>query len=273
MPPEQQDKRITPARGDLAASHLKGQVDAARFVDGEKASVIVGRVSLRREPSAEAPQDTEILFGESVTVYERKSGWAWIQAEADHYVGYVREEALVAPFATDAVVTALMTPLLAAPDAKSGLRDMLPLNARVKAGEASGNSRKVDGGFIHAHALAPIITRDFVSIAERFLGVPYVWGGKSFAGLDCSGLVQASLNACGIASPRDSDMMEKALGQSVSLDKLQRGDLIFWPGHVGVMQDGARLLHANAHFMEVTSEKLADAVARNAKPVSAAKRL
>ena len=267
------DKRLHAFRVDLAASHLKGQVEAAHFTDGEKASVIIGRASLRREPSADAPQDTEILFGETVTVYERKSGWAWLQAEADHYVGYVREEALGASFAANAAVSALMTPLLAAPDAKSILRDMRPLNAKVKGGEAFGNYRAVNGGFIHAHALAPITTRDFVSIAERFLGAPYVWGGKSFAGLDCSGLVQTSLNACGIASPRDSDMMEKALGQSVSLDKLQRGDLIFWPGHVGVMQDGARLLHANAHFMEVTSERLADVVARNAKPVSAAKRL
>lgn len=267
------DKRTNAFRPDLAASHLKGQVEAVRFADGAKAGVIVGRASLRREPSVDAPQDTEILFGETVTVYERKSGWVWLQADADHYVGYVREEALGFTFVTDAVVSALMTPLLSAPDAKSTLRDMLPMNAKVKAGEVSGNYRKIDGGFIHVHALAPVTTRDFVTIAERFLGVPYAWGGKTFAGLDCSGLVQASLNACGIASPRDSDMMEKSLGQAVSLDQLQRGDLIFWPGHVGVMQDGARLLHANAHFMEGTSERLADVILRNAKPVSSAKRL
>ncbi len=267
------DKRTNAFRADLAASHLKGQVEAVRFVDGQKASAIVGRASLRREPSGDAAQDTEILLGETVTVYERKSGWAWLQADADQYVGYVREEALGAALTTDAVVSALMTPLLAAPDAKSTLRDMLPMNAKVKAGETSGNYRAVPGGFIHAHALAPVTAKDFVTIAERFLGAPYVWGGKTFAGLDCSGLVQTSLNACGIASPRDSDMMEKALGKAVSLDQLQRGDLIFWPGHVGVMQDGARLLHANAHFMEVTSETLADVISRNAKPVSSAKRL
>src|SRR5580692_3419721 len=125
------DKRLTPARPDLAAAHLKGKVEATRFAEGEKFSVITGRASLRVAPSDDAAQDSELLFGENVTVYERQNGWAWVQAKADSYVGYVREDALGAPVSANAHVTALMTPVFAAPDLKTPVRDLLPLNALV----------------------------------------------------------------------------------------------------------------------------------------------
>ncbi|HEV7959602.1 MAG TPA: SH3 domain-containing protein, partial [Rhizomicrobium sp.] len=128
------DKRLTPARPDLAASSLKGQVEATRFVDGEEAAVTWGRVSLRAGPSYDSGQVSELLFGEIVTVYERKDGWAWLQAKTDSYVGYARESGLGEPLEADARVTQLLTPLLFAPDVKSPLRDLLPLNARVKWG-------------------------------------------------------------------------------------------------------------------------------------------
>jgi cell wall-associated NlpC family hydrolase len=269
------DSRLTPARPDLAAAHLKGVVEAARYAEGEICSITRGRVSLRKRPSDDAAQDSELLLGELVTVYERKDGWAWVQAETDSYVGYVREAALGPIVVPDARVILPLTPLLAAPDVKSPLRDLLPLNARVKQGAAQGQFAEVAGGFVHARALMALdrTAADFVAVAEQFLGVPYVWGGKSFVGLDCSGLLQIALQAAGTAAPRDTDMMETALGRAVPLESLKRGDLLFWKGHMGVMRDKETLLHANAYFMQVTSEPLAAAVARIATPVTSVKRL
>src|SRR5215469_1665095 len=185
------DNRLTPARPDLAAAYLKGKVAAACYVEGELCSVARGRASLRRRPSDDAAQDSELLLGEAVTVYERKDGWAWVQAQTDSYVGYVRETALGPVVIADARVILPLTPLLSAPDLKSPLRDLLPLNAAVKRGATQGHFVEAAGGFVHGRALAPMAQTapDFVAVAEEFLGAPYVWGGKSFEGLDCSGLI------------------------------------------------------------------------------------
>jgi cell wall-associated NlpC family hydrolase len=270
------DKRVTPARADLAASHLKGAVDAPRFADGEKCSIAIGRASLRVRPSNDAAQDSELLFGEIFTVYDRANGWVWGQAAGDLYVGYVKEEALAAPFATLAKVSALMAPVFPAPDLKTPVRDLLPMNATVPVLGRDGDYVGIGSGFVHQRHLAPEFEKDFVAIAERFLGAPYVWGGKTVAGLDCSGLIQTALQATGKAAPRDTDMIEKALGEAVALPDIRRGDLVFWKGHMGVMLDETRLLHANAFHMAVAIEPLADAIARienAAGPVTAIKRL
>jgi cell wall-associated NlpC family hydrolase len=269
------DKRLTPARPDLAASHLKGQVDAARFVDGEQAIVARGHVALRATPSDDAGQVSELLFGEIVTVYERKDGWAWLQAQTDSYVGYARESGLGPVFAADARVIHPLTPLLSAPDIKSPLRDLLPLNAQVKQNGQEGNFIAVADGFVAACALAPLdqAASDFVAVAEQLSGVPYVWGGKTFAGLDCSGLIQTPMQAAGLICPRDTDMQEHALGHPVPHDALQRGDLVFWKGHVGVMRDATTFLHANAFHMQVTSEPVEVAVQRITTPITTIKRL
>jgi cell wall-associated NlpC family hydrolase len=271
------DKRVTPARPDLAAAHLKGAVDAPRFAQGEKFSVCVGRASLRLSPGDEAAQDSELLFGESFTAYDRGHGWAWGQAGSDLYVGYLHENALGAPFTAQARITALMAPVFSAADLKTPVRDLLPLNAVVPVLERDGDYVKIaEGAWLHQRHLEPSTETDFVAVAERFLGVPYVWGGKTAAGLDCSGLIQTALQAVDKAAPRDTDMMEKTLGETIALAMVQRGDLIFWKGHMGVMLDAQRLLHANAFRMAVAVEPLAQAIARiekSAGPVTAVKRL
>lgn len=270
------DKRITPARADLAAAHLKGVVDAPRYAEGVKRSVWVGRIPLRVRPSDEAAQDSELLFGESFTVYDRNKGWCWGQAESDGYVGYVEEGALTDPFAAQSRVTALMAPAFIGPDLKRAVQDILPMNAAVNVLGRIDRYVEIESGlFLHENHIAPRGIKDFVSVAEQFEGTAYVWGGKTYAGLDCSGLIQTALQAVGKSAPRDTDMMEKQLGTAVERAE-QRGDLVFWKGHMGVMLDATHLLHANAHHMLTVIEPLEEAVARIAKvagPVTSIKRL
>lgn len=270
------DRRVTPARPDLAAAHLKGVVDAPRYTEGEKYSIAVGRTGLRARPSGDAAQDSELLFGEIFTVYDRSNGWAWGQAANDLYVGYIQEAALAAPFAVQAKVSALLAPVFAAADLKTPVRDLLPMNAVVPVLERQGDYVRIgDGQYLHQRHLGQA-EKDFVAVAEHFLGVPYVWGGKTAAGLDCSGLIQTALQATGKAAPRDTDMMEKALGEPIALADVRRGDLVFWKGHMGVMLDEDWLLHANAFHMAVAIESLAEAMARIEKiagPVTSVKRL
>jgi hypothetical protein len=270
------DKRVTLARPDLAAAHLRTKVQATRFVEGYLMDIVKGRASLRAAPSDEAAQDSELLFGEQVTVYEDKDGWAWVQANADLYVGYVRADSLGATMAGALRVSALMAPVFLQANLKTPVRDMLPMNAIVPVLGRDGDYVNIGTGFVHQRHLAPEAEKDFVAVAERFLGVPYVWGGKTAAGLDCSGLIQTALQALGKAAPRDTDMMEKTLGEAVAIANARRGDLIFWKGHMGMMLDETRLLHANAFHMAVAIEPLAEAVARIEKvagPVTSIKRL
>jgi hypothetical protein len=277
MAPKMCDARLTPARPDLAAAHLKGKVQAERYVEGEKCSVRVGQASLRIEPSFGSAQDSELLYGEVFTVYDRQNNWVWGQAEGDLYVGYLFELEIGAFFPTSAKVSALWAPVFPAPDLKTPVQDILPLNAAVPVLARQDDYVQIgDGKYVHQRHLEPLAQKDFVAVAERFLGAPYVWGGKTMAGLDCSGLIQTALQAVGKAAPRDTDMMEKALGDIVSLSSIKRGDLVFWKGHMGVMLDEARLLHANAFHMAVAIEPLIEALARIEKiagPVTSIKRL
>ena len=272
------DKRLTPARPDLAAAHLKGKVEAARFVEGQKCLSLRGHAALRQKPESYAAQDTELLCGELFTVYEQKDGWAWGQIASDGYVGYLHALSLEPYAPATHRVTALSTPVFVAPDIKAAICGTLPMNAQVQMEKQAGDFFHTNAGFLSYRHLVPLheFAGDFVSVAERFLGVPYVWGGKTAAGLDCSGLIQTSLQAAGITAPRDTDMMEKSLGLPVNREDIQRGDLVFWKGHMGVMLDGTRLLHANAFHMEVFAERLDQAIARiekTAGPVTSIKRL
>ncbi|MFG1239559.1 C40 family peptidase [Xanthobacter autotrophicus DSM 597] len=261
------DARLTPARADLAATSLKGLVDVPRFVDGEMRRVAVPVAPLRRRPAGDAPLETEALFGERVRLFEEDTeGWAWVQLEADNYVGYMPAEAL-APEGTAPAhkVTALRTFLFPGPDIKLPPRDALVFGSRVVVRSISGGFALTTDGCLPAVHVAPADDRegDFVTVAARFLGVPYLWGGRSSLGIDCSGLVQTALAATGVRVPRDSDMQEKAIGAAIPLDApRRRGDLLFWPGHVGIAEDEQTLLHANAFHMAVAREPLAGALER-----------
>lgn len=259
------DPRITPARPDLAALHLRGRVEAARFVEGRRMRVRAPSAPMRQQPRPDAALDTEALHGEVVTVYEEsEEGWAWGQIEADGYVGYLPSEALATEGdAPSHRVAALRTFVYPGPSIKLPPVAALSLGARLGVAREEGAFAVTgDGGFVFAAHLAALdaVEPDFVTVAERFLGVPYLWGGRTGLGLDCSGLVQVALGAAGRIAPRDSDQQERAVGVPLALGEdlagLARGDLIFWRGHMGVMLDAERLLHANGHHMAVAIEPL-----------------
>jgi cell wall-associated NlpC family hydrolase len=264
------DPRLTPARADIAAKHLEGKVEAARFVEGEPREVAEPQAPLRRAPSPEAPLDTEALKGERVIVYETTDeGWAWGQLEADGYVGWLPAGALRSPGpAPTHQIAALRTLVFPGPSIKLPPIEALPLGSRLAIARIEAPfALTASGGFIPTRHVAPLdaTESDFVAVAERFVGAPYLWGGKTSLGLDCSGLVQVALAACGIRCSRDSDMQENALGQPVAgadLSDLRRGDLLFWKGHVAIVRDRATLLHANAFHMAVATEPVDEAIAR-----------
>lgn len=263
------DPRLHAHRPDLADAALAGKVEAQHFVEPRIVQVVEPVVTVHKAPRFDAMQLTQALFGERVKLFHEEEGWAWVQLERDGYVGYVNGNALspnvVAPTHRIAVPSTYMYP-----DANLKTLPAVPLtlNARVTVTSESGSySQLSNGRFVFTAHLKPVddVESDFVAVAEMFRHVPYYWGGKSVQGLDCSGLVQLALEACGRPALRDSDMQEQTLGERLlvnDLDSLKRGDLVFWNGHVGIMTDDRMLLHANGHHMMVAAEPLKDAVDR-----------
>lgn len=275
------DKRLTPARPDLAARHLEGRVAAARFVDGRKMQVKDGIADLKREPRPDARLDTQALYGEIVTVYDEEEGWAWAQLERDSYVGWIAANLLWSRIETPTHrVRVPRSFVFPRPEIKDPPLLALPLGAQVEiVGERDAFLIEAGGGFLYSPHLMRLEERvaDFVAVAESLIGAPYLWGGKSWLGVDCSGLVQTSLAFAGVEAPRDTDLQEKALGRALAEgESPRRGDLVFWKGHVGIMQDAERLLHANATHLQVVSEAFAPARARilaAGAPVTSIRRL
>jgi cell wall-associated NlpC family hydrolase len=277
------DPRLTPARGDIAAKHLEGKVKAERFVSGEACEIIDAIAPVRERPTGDASLLTQALGGERVTIYDRNGeGWAWGQLENDGYVGWIPEIAIAAPSAAPThKVIAIRTFAFPGPSIKLPPIDTQMMGARLTVTREDGVFAVTpEGWYLPRQHLARIdhYEADYVAVAERFLGTPYLWGGKSSLGIDCSGLVQIAMNAAGLACPRDSDMQQDAIGQPLddSTSDLRRGDLLFWKGHVAIVRDADTIVHANAHHMATVIESTQEAIARirsSGNEVAAIKRL
>lgn len=271
------DPRSSIARPDLVDIALAGSVAAARYVVPAPMHCAVPRTAMRKAGDADAVAVSELLFGEAFDLFETFGDWAFGRSTADHYTGWVRADTLAegGPLAT-AQISAPTAPVFGAADIKAPVVMELPFGARI-AGEAGDRFFAAAGGFVHLRHLAPMPATP-IDAARIFTGAPYLWGGRTPAGVDCSGLVQAALGACGIDCPRDSDQQQAALGAAVAFDDRAAGDIMFFPGHVGILATRDRLFHANAHWMAVVEEPLADVVARLeasgvAVPVSGVRRL
>jgi cell wall-associated NlpC family hydrolase len=257
------DRRLTPANGRVAHVSLKGRVAADRYVAGAPARVAAPLADLLARPGG--PRDRQVLMGERLTVLDRHAGFAFVQAEKDGYCGYLAEAVLAKDRAATHWVAAPATHLYRAPDLKTPEAALLTMGARLSVvAEHPRFLETAEGLFAPRPHLRPVgeWLADPAAVAESLLGTPYLWGGNSRSGIDCSGLVQAALLACGIPCPGDSDL-QMALGQPLAPDApVERGDLLFWKGHVAMAVDDRTLIHANAHHMAVAYEPLAAAIAR-----------
>jgi cell wall-associated NlpC family hydrolase len=273
------DARLTPARGDLAADFLRGHVEADKFVEGQTRTIMTAHSGLYTGPDTASRRLGELLYGENFLVLDEQGGWAWGQSVDDLYVGYIRAATLgeKANTATHRIWLGL-SHVYPQPDLKTPPLNQLPLGARVviKDGHAeNGFLQAQDLGWIYKKHLSPMgAAHDHVNVASMFSGAPYLWGGRTMNGIDCSGLVQISLMMAGIKAPRDSDQQQHAFKSDISENDLKRGDLVFFKGHVGIMTDAKNILHANAFHMKVLNEPLAEVKARiasdtgNAQPIT-----
>ena len=265
------DPRLTLALGGLASAALEGVQAADRYGQATAHRAVVPSAAVRAEPSMAGRQLDQLLFGEGFDVLATDGTFAFGQAGRDGYVGWVERTALSPAVARPTHrVTALRAYGFSQPDIKSRPIGLYSLGALVSVEGREGRfAHDPRGGWFVERQLSPIglgFETDPAAVAARFLGAPYLWGGRESPGLDCSGLVQQALYACGRACPRDSDQ-QATLGAAVErVEELARGDLVFWRGHVGIMLDPATLLHANAHHMAVTAEPLCEVIARAAGP-------
>lgn len=263
------DRRLHAYRPDLADARLEGQVTAARYAEGRPHTVTAALIDVRNAPRADASQTTQALMGEAVAVFDIEGDWAWCQLARDGYVGYVPAGALAEGLRQSRhEVAVLSTFLYPAPDLKTVPYTSIYMNTPLMVVEQGDKwSRIADGRYVFTRHLRPLGTAsgEPVAVAQLFEHVPYLWAGRTLLGVDCSGLVQTAFQACGRSCPRDSDMMEGELGTALPFGDtgvLQRGDLVFWKGHMGMMVDDERLIHANGYHMLTVIEPLSEALAR-----------
>lgn len=214
--------------------------------------------------------DTQLVFGETFAAEEEQGGWCKGACTHDGYPGYIERQYLAPLHAPHThIVDALRTHIYEEPTMKSPLVTTLSFGSRLHIREQENGFARLDNGaWIYGRHIVPAAEKnnDYIALAQRFVETPYYWGGRSGFGLDCSGLVQVCLARAGLTAPRDSGDQQEALG--IHADAPRRGDLVFFPGHVGFMADEHRLLHANAFHMKTVLEPLADVVARGSEILS-----
>lgn len=268
------DPRLHAFRSDLADECLRGKVEARQFVAGSLKRIVAPVAALYKIPDALSERQSECLFGEDVKVFEEKNGFCWVQAQQDGYVGYI-EQAKIGPIGNQPShrVNVPRTFQYRDADLRSPMISPLSMGSRITVvGEAETRdtryARLDNGSFVVSNHIMPVTTvaDDYVTIAESFMNTPYLWGGKSGLGIDCSGLVQLAMMMTGRTVLRDTDMQQATIGKMIAPEEgLQRGDLVFWKGHVAIMVDFRTLIHANGASMSVKTEPLDEAIARIAR--------
>lgn len=274
------DRRTHAVRGDLADVSLAGVLFAPHYAKAMPMHCIKPSAFVREKNAASAPAVSQLLYGEEFHVLDVTGDWAWGFCGHDGYVGYVLRDALDPVSEAPAFrVTSISAPVFASADIKSPVVANLPMGAIIS-GTLEGDLIATAHGYVHSRHVTQGTqsAEDYVAVAQRFLGQPYVWGARGGGGLDCSGLVQMALGMCGHKVPRDTDMQREGIGSDIAEGAaLQRGDLVFFPGHVGIMTDGEHILHANAYWMAVVIEPLADVLARlqaeHEQPIIARRRI
>ncbi len=289
-PEEDFDLRVTAHRGDLADIRLAGKMFAPHYAEALPMRCSAPKAMLRKQGGKNYEAVSELLHGEDFQLLDVSGDWAWGFCEADGYVGHVPVHVLQHARKTATpthLVSARAALIFIQPDIKSGVMKRLPMGARLACGEPSecGKFLSTGKGFVHVRHVQKIGAKvvfdgrnSAIDLAEQLIGAPYLWGGRSGDGLDCSGLVQTVLAITGVDAPRDADQQMAALGTDIAADQdFKRGDIVFFPDHVGIMADAERIVHANAYWMQVSIDPLAEVVARFGddceQPVLARKRL
>ncbi|RJE89426.1 C40 family peptidase [Paracoccus onubensis] len=253
------DRRLTPATERVALESLRGVLERPEYTSGRPARLSAPLADLLNAPDGH--RDRQVIFGADLTVIEIRGGWAFVQTAQDGYCGWLPEKVLgtgTAPITHR--VTAPASHLYSAPDMKQSEFCGLSIGARLSvAGTRSGFAQLATGGFVPLQHIGDKPSTDPVTTAESLLGAPYLWGGNSYAGLDCSGLIQIALLDCGIPCPGDSDLQRDAFP---TVSGIARGDLLFWPGHVAMAVSADVMIHATAWKMAVIREGIQDAIAR-----------
>lgn len=268
------DPRLHAYRPDLADRRLRGRVEAARFEEGRPARVVLPVADLRPRPAADAGIDTQLLFGDELRLFDQGDNWSWVQSLRDGYVGYVPDAAIALGAARPSYLVAVPRSFVySGADLKSPRIETLSIGSAVEVtGFAETRGMRyaslASDGFMVAGHLRPIgeFAADYVAVAETLEHTPYLWGGTSGFGVDCSGLVQLSMRMAGRTVLRDTDMQEHSIGAPIepgpAHSSLRRGDLVFWKGHVAIMVNERTTIHANGNTMLVSREPLAAAIGR-----------